>query len=163
MRLSKFDVGGLRHRLTVAAVLLALVGCDAPAHLQPGPVLRDSLGLTSRDRVHTITLTERAGRSYIAPASVEVRVGDWIDMRSGDGFVRTVRFELDSLAAEARAWVGAEGIEASPPLLARGARWVLLFDEAPTGRYPFRVEGPAEPARGVLVVGAARRVPFYTP
>jgi hypothetical protein len=146
-----------------AVLLFALASCDAPAHLQPGAVLRDSLGLTSRDWVHTITLTERAGQSNIAPATVELRVGDWVDMRSGDGFVRVIRFEIDSLNAEARAWVRAQGIEASPPLLARGARWVVSFSEAPTGRYAFRVEGPTEPGRGALVVGAARRFPFYTP
>lgn len=139
------------------------VGCDAPPELRPDPFLVDSLGLTARDRVHTVTLTLRNGGEVAGPAEVEVRPGDWVSFESRDGFIRMVTFEADSLSDEARRWVDAQGIGGSPPLLNRGTRWLIRFQDAPQGRYPFRVEGNRAPGGGAVIVGAVRRFPFYTP
>lgn len=143
------------------AVLCALLcvlaaSCDAPPELQPDRVLRDSLGLTSRDRVHTVSLQAREGREAVQPRITTVRVGDRISFRVDDGLVHLVRFPGDSLSADARRWLEAGHQLASPPLLARGARWVVDFHDAPPGRYPFVMEGNGDPGNGAVVVEEPR-------
>ncbi len=59
---------------------------------------------------------------------------------------------MDSLGAEARAFLRETDQVASPPLLDRDTRYVISTAGAPPGRYPFVVEGNGRPARGALVV-----------
>jgi hypothetical protein len=63
-----------------------------------------------------------------------------------------VAFELDSLSDAAAELLRSTGQDASPPLLDAGTRFVVHFAGAPAGRYPYRVEGSARAARGVVVV-----------
>ena len=42
---------------------------------------------------------------------------------------------------------------ASPPLIYRDSRYVLAFEGAPAGKYPYAIEGNGRPGRGVIVVG----------
>jgi plastocyanin len=141
--------------------MAGLLACEAPPELQPDQELRDSLGLTSRDRVHRVRLALQGGREVAGPATVEVLPGDRVSFESADGFVRRVHLERDSLSEAQRAWALDRGVDASPPLVARGSRWLVHFQDAPEGRYPFRVEGGREGGTGAVVVGAARRFPFY--
>jgi len=71
-----------------------------------------------------------------------------------DGRVHSVRFPRDSLTAEAAAFLSRTSQLASPPLVDRGSRFVLTFEGAPPGRYPFLVEGSGGAGQGVIVVGA---------
>jgi hypothetical protein len=157
-------LGRLAIRSFLGVALYALtVGCDAPLELQPDAELRDAFGLTSRDRVHTVTLHMREGRETARPETIDLLPGDWVAFRSGDGFVRSVEFEVDSLDETARAWVRARGVEASPPLLSLAARWVVHFEDAPPGRYRYRLEGNRAQGYGAVEVGARSRIPFYNP
>lgn len=152
---------GLRAALA-AATCAVLTGCDAPPELQPDTVLRDSLGLTSRDRVHTVEVRLDGPRESGTPDHVVVRPGDWLAFRADDGFGHRVHFERDSLQGASLAWAQGRGLSAGPPLIARGVRWLVHFEGAPPGRYPYRLEGNRRDGRGVVLVDAGRRLPFYT-
>jgi hypothetical protein len=114
-------------------------------------VLRRELGLTDADRVHRILLTS-GDREEIRPDSVAVLPGDWLEFVSGDFRVREVRFDRDRLEPGPRDFLSATDQMESPPLVARDARFVVFFAEAPPGRYPFRVEGNLPASSGVVVV-----------
>jgi plastocyanin len=138
----------------VAGVSLALAGCGAEVdpELRPDSLLQDSLGLDDRDRVHEVVVATLAGVEVARPGTVEVEPGAWVAFRVGDRRVHSVAFELDSLAPAARRAVERGGQDASPPLVEEGARYLVSFEGAPPGRYPYRMEGTGEPSRGVVVV-----------
>lgn len=130
-----------------------LGGCEPPPDpdLVPDERLRAELGLTERDRVHTVALRSGVGERS-DPASLEVLVGDLVQFVSIDWMVHEVHFELDSVGAAARTFLESTMQAASPPLLQRDARFVLTFAGAPPGRYPYRLEGNREEGRGEIVV-----------
>lgn len=132
--------------------LLALAGCESPRDLQPDPVLQDSLGLAPADRTHVVRLVHTQGGEAAIPDSVEVREGDWLDFRSDDAYPRTVTFVLDSMSQDRRAFLEGQGTTASPPLLDGGVHWVVPFEGAPEGRYPFAVSGSGRTRSGFVVV-----------
>jgi plastocyanin len=137
----------------LVAGLLA-TGCSDPdPELVPDDRLRAELGLTGDDRVHTITV-EAGTAEEATPDSLEVLVGDLVQFVSGDWMVHEVRFETDALRAPTRTFLEGSGQLASPPLLQRDARFVLTFDEAPPGRYPYRLTGNRAEGAGVIVVKA---------
>ena len=143
---------GLMRAAVLGSWLFALLGCEAPdPELIPDERLQVELGLTEKDRVHTIEL--RTGVVELAePDSLELLPGDFVQFVSTDWLVHEVRFELDSLDVEARRFLEAAGQDASPPLLQRDARFVLTFEDAPPGRYPYRLAGNRGAGRGVIVV-----------
>lgn len=141
----------------MVAVILLTAACGAdsvPPELQPDSVLVRELGLTEDDRVHTVLVTADT-REVASPDSVAVDPGAWVEFVAGDWRVHEVRFEVDSLPAAARAFLESTDQAASPPLLDRGARFLVSFEEAPAGAYPFVVEGNLPAARGVVLVRPA--------
>lgn len=136
----------------VAAV--ALHGCrgeSVPPELRPDSVLMEELGLTEDDRVHRILLTSGEEEDP-APDSVSVTAGAWVEFVTGDWRVHEVRFDLEAASPAGRSFLETTDQVASPPLVDRGARFVVSFGDAPPGRYPFVVEGNSRAARGVVVV-----------
>jgi plastocyanin len=122
-----------------------------PAENHPDDVLRAELGLTDQDEVHRVTLT--GGRvEVLDPVETSVPAGAWVEFVSTDDRIHEIRFEVDSLAPESRAFLEGTDQVSSPPLVDRGARFVVSFRDAPEGRYPFRAEGNKEPGHGVVVV-----------
>ena len=131
---------------------LLLLSCGADPKLQPDEVLQSELGLTLRDRVHRITLT--GGEAERAePVAVSVAPGAYVEFITADWFVHEVIFTADSLGAEQRAFLERTDQVASPPLVHRDSRYVLAFEGAPAGRYPYTIEGNGRAGRGVIVVG----------
>ena len=136
-------------------VVVVVVACDdAHPELRPDDLLRSELGLDDSDRVHRVVITATHAER-IDPAEVVVRSDAYVEFRTDDWRVHEVRFELDSLAAEARAFLEETDQAASPPLLERDSRFVVSFRDAPSGRYPFVVEGNTLPGRGAVVVDPA--------
>jgi plastocyanin len=113
------------------------------------------LGLSDRDEVHRVTLTG-GEREVLSPEEVSIPEGAWVEFVSADWRVHDIRFDLDSLPEAARAFLEESDQVASPPLVDRGARFVVSFEGAPDGRYPFVAEGNGAPGRGVVVVGPSR-------
>ncbi len=132
--------------------VLSVAGCQpADPSLQPDEMLQAELGLTPRDVVHRVSLTggetERAD-----PAAVSIAPGAHVEFVTRDWLIHEVIFERDSVASAAWAFLERTDQTASPPLIDRDTRFVLSFEGAPPGRYPFRLEGNAAPGRGVIIV-----------
>ncbi len=132
------------------------VACSQPdPELLPDEVLRRELGLTQEHRVYTVTIT--GGEIEVASPGIDsVPVGSYVQFVTADWFVHEILFDADSLTAEVRAFLERTDQMASPPLLQQNSRYVVSFEGAPPGRYPYVVEGNGRPGRGVIVVAASR-------
>lgn len=136
----------------MATVLLVAGACEeAHPELMPDAILQDQLGLTAGDRVHTIRVSADVGERA-DPMRISVRPGDYVQFVSADWLVHEVSFCLDSLAPPARDFLTRTQQAASPPLLELDARFVVSFEGAPAGRYPYRLVGNRAPGQGVVVV-----------
>jgi plastocyanin len=137
----------------LASALLALHACRQPpeARLQPDPLLQVELGLTATDRVQSVRITggevERA-----EPHLIAVEAGAYVQFISTDWLIHEVIFEVDSLSVEQREFLERTHQLASPPLIERDSRYVLAFEGAPPGRYPYRLEGNGRSGGGEIVV-----------
>jgi hypothetical protein len=83
-----------------------------------------------------------------------IEPGHYVEFFTQDGRVRTVSFLLDSLTAEQSDFLRSNGQDRSPPLVELETRYLVSFREAPTGRYPFVVEGNERAIRGAVVVAS---------
>lgn len=144
----------LRLRRAFAVAALAALACVAPepdTSLQPDSVLQAELGLTLDDHVHRVRVSggeaERAD-----PAETLVEPGAYVEFVTTDWMVHEIVFEADSASAEQWAFLERTDQVASPPLIDRDSRYVLSFEAAPAGRYPYVLEGNGRPGRGVIVV-----------
>jgi plastocyanin len=139
----------------VAAAAALAAGCQEPPDpsLQPDAVLQAELGLTPGDRVHRVRLTggevERTD-----PDVITIHPGAFVEFVTTDWFVHEVVFEVDSLAAGQRAFLERTEQVVSPPLIERDSRYVLTFEGAPPGRYPYRLEGNGRAGRGAIFVAS---------
>lgn len=146
---------GVRRALVPAvSLLLTLVACgeEAGNPHPPDAVLRDSLGLSESDRVHRVVLGSRDGADFIDPLEVSLEPGAFVEFFAEDRRVRTVSFLLDGLTADQAEFLRSSGQDRSPPLLELGSRFLVTFDGAPLGRYPFVVEGNERPIYGAVAV-----------
>ena len=137
--------------LLLVAVLAAACREAPETHLQPDALLRAELGLSLDDRVHRIELT--GGEvEWADPELMSVEPGTYVEFVTTDWLIHEVIFEIDSLTSEQRAFLERTDQAASPPLVERDSRYVLVFEGAPPGRYPYRLEGNGRPGRGVILV-----------
>jgi len=156
-------VGGLRGaaaRATVTTLLpLIMLACSDPdPELVPDAVLQATLGLDVDQRVHTIAVTTGVNERS-DPDSLAVLPGDFVEFVSTDWFVHEVRFDVDALEADARDFLARTEQLASPPLLQRDARFVVSFEGAPVGRYPYVLVGNRGSGGGEVVVGLSAPPP----
>ena len=149
---------GLRRVLTAAAIV-ALGACqaDVPLELQPDSILRVSLGLSERDVVHRVSVLARGTAEVAVPAQTTLGVGAWVQFQGGDERGHVVRFDTLTLADSARTWLRETEQVQSPPLLTSSSRWVVSFEGAPTGLYPFVVIGTGETGEGWIDVAVEGR------
>lgn len=110
--------------------------------------LAEALGLPPTTPIHTVRIGAGEGRARILPTVLEVEPGHIVQFVVRDRGVYSVRFETDELSAEAADFLFGRGQESSPPLTEVDARFVVTFQEAPPGLYPYRVEGHGEAAQG---------------
>lgn len=133
-------------------VCLALAGCEPPdPALQPDEVLQSELGLAVGDRVHRVLLT--GGETERAePAALSIEQGALVEFLTTDWLIHEVVFERDSVGSTHWSFLQRTDQTASPPLIDKETRYVLSFEGAPSGRYPYRLEGNGTPGRGVIIV-----------
>lgn len=149
MRAAPAGVLLLRGGYCVLAALM--VACGPDPELRPDERLQEELGISPRDEVHRITLTGGAEES-VAPAEVVIPPDAWVEFVTADSWVHEVRFELDSLSPGALEFLTTTDQLASPPMVDPDSRFLVSLHDAPTGRYPFLVEGNGAPGRGAVVV-----------
>lgn len=142
--------------------LLALVTLSSACKrsdpsLEPDAVLKDSLGLGDRDRVHRIRLASPGNVESPDPDSVQILPGDYVEFVTTDGKVHAVSFVLDSLPSGGADFLRGGAQESSPPLVSEQSRFLVTFTGAPAGRYPFVVAGNGVEGRGAIVVGRPAR------
>ena len=141
----------------VLSLALAAACKEEDRSLQPDALLRDSLGLTEEDRVHRIRLSGAENRESIEPSSLRVQPGDYVEFTTTDRRVHAITFLLDSVPAGGAEFLRETAQEASPPLIEPEARFVVTFEGAPVGRYPFLVAGNGVEARGAITVAEPPR------
>lgn len=135
------------------------MGCEpVDPTLRPDAQLISELGLSERDRVHTVSLTAEADERA-DPDSITVQIGDYLQFVSSDWLIHEVRFDSAEMNDRTRSFMIVTDQMRSPPLLQRGARYVLSFVDAPDGAYPFRLEGNRGPGRGVIMVAPPSGMP----
>jgi len=143
---------GLRS-LILGAVLLLAVSCEPlpDPDTAPDEVLQAELGLTMADHVHRVTLAGGEGERA-DPMAISVEPGSFVEFVTTDWLIHEVIFDADSLEGNLWAFLERTDQTASPPLINRDSRYVLSFDGAPPGRYPYLLEGNAGSGRGVIIV-----------
>lgn len=133
--------------------VLLCAGCSPVNEYPPDQLLRDSLGLGDDDVVRRIHVRAIGNLETVSPARLAIESGSYVEFVSTDRRIHWVRFELDSLEAEAADFLRSGSQEESPPLVNRESRFVVTFRDAPDGRYPYVVQGNGGAGRGVIVVG----------
>mgnify|MGYP006908301556 FL=1 len=145
-------------RLLIALPLcMAQAACDRPdPALMPDEVLQGELGLTLDDRVHTVRISTGGGERA-APGTLPVRPGDYVQSASADRMLHELAFVLDSIPETARTFLVRTGQDRSPPLLEYDARFVVSFEGAPEGRYPYTLAGNRGGGGGEIVIAVPTR------
>ncbi len=137
---------------TLVVSTLLTTGCEREPVSRVDPRLVEALGLRGDEVVHTISLGGRGAEEHIVPPALEIEAGEIVEFVTVDRRIHTVRFVEDSLPPQAVEFLRTTRQSASPPLLRMGSRYVITFERAPPGRYPFVSGGHGKEARGVIVV-----------
>lgn len=139
--------------LLLTGLTILFTACDRnDPDLLPDTLLRDSLGLSEREAVHTVQLKSTEDGERVEPALVTVRAGDLVQFVTRDRHVHVISFIIEGLPAPAAGFLRGSWQERSPPLVEMGARFVVTFAGAPPGSYPFVVTGSGREGRGSVVV-----------
>ncbi len=142
----------------LAAGLLLGCGRGARGGAEAGGTVELDSGvvtLPAGARVHDVRLSGGDGRERIDPASVRARPGDAVRFVAGDALTHAVAFDTAAMPAVARAFLARTNQVSGPPLIERGATWVVALDGAPPGDYPFQCL--AHGGAGRLTVAAPER------
>ena len=136
-------------------MLPSMTGCGVPPaeRGQGSADEADGLDLRAGAELHSVTLGGRGSEEHAVPTRIVIEPGDAVEFRTVDRRVHTVRFPEDSLDLDGRRFLESTGQMASPPLVDRGGRFIVRFDDAPRGRYPFESRGHGGTAWGVVEVG----------
>lgn len=130
------------------------MGCDGGREAPPDPELEGAraLGLEGGARLLRVTLGGRGSEEHVLPQRILARPGDAVEFVTVDHRIHRLEFPRDSLSVESYDFLVASGSEASPPLHARGSRFLLFLEGAPLGRYPFLSLGHGGVAHGVIEI-----------
>jgi hypothetical protein len=136
----------------VAWALWALFGCEAgyPAPPPTDPELRAELGIDDDVAIHRIDLAGREDEIRIVPRETAARPGDLVQVVALDHRVYLLVFDAAELGAAEWEFLRSTGQDSPAPLVERGSRLVVTFEDAPPGSYGFRVETGGSSASGVI-------------
>lgn len=102
--------------------------------------------------LHDVRISGVADTDSVAPVELHVRPGDVVRFTIDDHRTHAIGFDVARLEPLIREYLDRTNQLRSPPLVNRGAAWVVALEDAPPGRYPFLCRSHG--ARGMLVVGA---------
>jgi plastocyanin len=148
--------GRARARSGVLACVLAalsLGGCEAVGGGATIELDTASVQLERGSRVHEISVRGVADTDTISPAAVRADPGDAVRFTIGDHRTHAMAFDPGRLAPPIREYLERTNQLRGPPLVNRGAAWVVVLEDAPPGRYPFFCR--IHDAHGTLQVGGA--------
>jgi plastocyanin len=109
----------------------------------------DTISLAPGVKIHDLVLRSVAGGEF-EPAATQIRSGDVVRFTTRDSRTHVIEFEEAKLPAVALELFKARTQLRSPPLLVDGATWIVSFEGAPAGQYPFRCVSHG--ARGSVTV-----------
>lgn len=84
-----------------------------------------------------IQVSRGSANDEFEPASESGRVGDVIRFTAKDGHSHALLFDAAQIPSAAVAFLERTRQLRSPPLLHKGASWVISFEGAPAGEYHF--------------------------
>ena len=140
---------------------MCALGCDRggrspdakASELGPRVLELDSVRVDLPDSVRQLVVRlDRTTAADFELPHAELRTGDIVRFEAADAGGHAIAFDGVELAPEARAWLESTGQMRSPPLVNAGVAWVITFENAPPGEYPFVCV--THGARGALTVGA---------
>lgn len=148
--LSAQPVGGP----TLAGLLsvLLLVTCAPEPPPPSDPELREALEVGDAAVIHRVTLGGRGAVEHVVPTLLEIEIGDIVQFVPADRRVHVVAFSADGLSRDAQAFLERTQQSSSPPLMDPESRFIVTFDSAPAGAYPFTSTGNGEPVSGMIRV-----------
>lgn len=126
--------------------------CEAPPIPDRGEVIELDSGSVRLEPGVAVVDVELGGESVLAPDTTRIQVGDVVRFTAADSRAHTVAFERDRLPPAAAAFLDSTAQLRSPPLLTTGSQWIISFEGAPPGAYPFA--DIATGAQGVVFVAA---------
>lgn len=142
--------------LVLAVALAALLACgksDLPGESAELEIGDETVRLEPGVQVVDVLLRFRTATAVpVEPDTVRIRPGDIVRFVTGDSRPHAVVFDAARLPPEARAFLERTGQLRGPPLIQEGAAWVLSFEGAPPGTYPF--VDLSQDVGGIVVVAA---------
>jgi plastocyanin len=131
-----------------------LVACErAPLVEQKDRTLElagDTIELPAGVDLHDVGIRTGAQHRDFEPRQVQARTGDYLRFTTQDSRTHAVVFDVGT--PELRTFLESTGQLRSPPLVTKGASWVIALKNAPAGNYPFRCLVHND--SGQLIVGA---------
>ena len=97
----------------------------------------DTITLAAGVKIHDLVLRSIAGGEF-EPATAQIRAGDVVRFTTRDSRTHIIEFEEAGLPPTAADTFRSRSQLRSPPLLVDGAIWIVSFEGAPAGQYPFR-------------------------
>lgn len=131
---------------------LGFSACQPPEVEPTDPELREKLGLPADVAIHRVNVGGRGEEVRFAPGRVQAAPGELVQFLVTDRRLHVIRFVEDALDDEQVAFLRETGQLRSAPLVDPGARFVVTFEDAPPGEYPFESRGHGGRGRGLVVV-----------
>jgi plastocyanin len=127
-----------------------LVGCEAADRRATIQLDTAEVELGRGARVLEVAIAGTGAVDSIAPGQFSASPGDAVRFVVEDHRTHALAFDADRLEPRVREYLEATNQLRGPPLVTRGATWVVVLEDAPPGRYPFLCR--SHDARGLLTV-----------
>jgi plastocyanin len=133
-----------------AMAMAALTGCEAVGGGATIQLDTAEVQLERGTSLHDVVIAGSGSVDSIAPLELEARPGDAVRFTIEDHRPHAIAFQADAVSGPVREYLERTEQLRGPPLVTRGAAWVVVLEDAPPGRYPFWCR--THDAHGLLVV-----------
>ena len=96
----------------------------------------DTIDVPSGTDLHDVVVRLRDQNRDFNPTQLQAKPGDYLRFTAEDSRTHAIAFE--PAAPELRTFLESTGQLRSPPLVTKGASWVIALKNAPAGHYSFR-------------------------